>query len=173
MKFWVNVEGKERVVDIEQIDGTYVVEIDGTRRIVDCRNMGHRDFLSLLIENKSHLVETAPIRADEGRYYATIDGRRYEVDVLDERLRAAQAAGGSAKETGPYIVNSPMPGLIVDVKVKVGDTIKAGTPLIIMEAMKMQNELIADVDGVVKAVNIAVQDTVESQTPLVEIERAE
>ena len=173
MKFWVKIEDAEKTVEVEQQDGTYVVTIDGDARIVDCRNVGHKDYLSLLIENKSYLVETAPIRADEGRYYASINGHRYEVDVFDERLRAARAAGATVQQTGPYILASPMPGLIVDVRVKVGEPVKAGTAIVVMEAMKMQNELIAEVDGIVTAINIAPKDAVDSQTPLVEIERAE
>jgi len=173
MKFWVKIEDQEKIVDIVQKDGVYLVDVDGEERVVDCRHLGHRDYLSLLIENKSYLVETAAVRADEGRYYAAVNGHRYEVDVLDERLRAARVAGAMVQETGPYVVSSPMPGLIVDVKVKVGEPVKAGTAIVIMEAMKMQNELISEVDGVVTAINISPKDAVDSQTPLIEIERAE
>jgi biotin carboxyl carrier protein len=173
MKLWVRIESRERQVEIDKEDGTYVLKVDGEPRIVDCHSAGHRDYLSLIIDNKSHLVECAPIRFEEGKYYANVDGRRYEVDVLDERLLATRQAAEATQETGPYIIASPMPGLIVDVRVKVGDTVTAGSAIVIMEAMKMQNELIAEFDGVVRAINIQTNDAVDSQTPLVEIERAE
>jgi biotin carboxyl carrier protein len=173
MKLWVKVESQEKRVNIEEKDGVYLVEIDGRTRTVDCRTAGHRDYLSLIIDNKSYLIESAPLKIDEGKYYANISGRRYNIEVLDERLIATRQAGALVKEDGPYIVKSPMPGLIVDVRVKAGDRVSAGSTLVVIEAMKMQNELVCEVDGVVRAVNIKQRDTVESQAPLIEIERAE
>ena len=71
------------------------------------------------------------------------------------------------------MISSPMPGLIVEVRVKVGDSVTAGSPVAIMEAMKMQNELVSEVNGIVKTVNVQPRDAVESQAPLIEIERSE
>jgi biotin carboxyl carrier protein len=172
MKFWVKVENHETRVDIEEKNGVYVLEIDGVRREVDCRTAGHSDYLSLIIDNKSYLVESAPLKIDEGRYYATVSGHRYDVEVLDERLIATRQAGVVIQDDGPYVIASPMPGLIVDVRVKVGDEVTVGSPVAVMEAMKMQNELVSEVNGVVKAVNVQVKDAVDSQAPLFEIERS-
>lgn len=171
MKLLVRIESQEKAVEIHEEDDHYVVVIDGNKRIVDCRSAGHPDYLSMIIDNKSHLVESAPIKFEDGRYYANIYGRRYELDVLDERLVATRQAAAVVTETGPYVISSPMPGLIVDVRVEVGDEIEAGSPVVIMEAMKMQNELTSEVAGVVKAVHVGPNDAVESQLPLVEIER--
>jgi biotin carboxyl carrier protein len=171
MRLWVRIESQEKLVEVEKHDDAYKVTIDGDERIVDCHSAGHRDYLSLIIDNKSHLVEVAPVRFEEGKYFANICGRRYDMEVLDERLMASRQAGVATKETGPYVIASPMPGLIVDVRVNVGDSVKAGSPVVIMEAMKMQNELISEVDGVVRAINIKANDAVDSQVPLVEIER--
>ncbi len=88
-------------------------------------------------------------------------------------LIATRQAGALAKEDGPYVIASPMPGLIVDIRVKIGDKVKKGTPVAIMEAMKMQNELVSEIEGTVTAINVDPQDAVESQAPLIEIERAE
>lgn len=170
MKFWVRIESEEKRVSVEEKDGLFVVDVDGTTHLIDCRSAGHRDYLSLIINNKSHLVESAPINIDEGRYYVNVSGRRYDVEVLDERLVATRKAVATVGGGGTHVVTSPMPGLILDVKVKVGDEIKAGTPVVVMEAMKMQNELISEVDGVVKEIRIEAQQAVDSQTPLIEIE---
>jgi biotin carboxyl carrier protein len=172
MKLLVRIDSQEKAVEIREVDGRYVLTIDGAERVVDCRNAGHRDYLSLIIDNKSHLVESAPIKFEEGTYFVNVYGRRYELDVLDERLVASRQAAAVVSDTGPHIIAAPMPGLIVDVRVRVGDTIAPGTPIVIMEAMKMQNELTSEVGGVVKAINVAPSDTVESQAPLVEIERS-
>ena len=173
MTFWVRIEGQEKRVDVEEQDGLYAVDVDGTSRVVDCRSAGSEDSLSLIIANKSYLIKTSLVQADEGLYTADVNGRRYGVEVLDERLLAVRRAADVVKQTGPYIVASPMPGLIVDVLVGVGDTVAAGSAVAIMEAMKMQNELVSEVDGVVTTVHVASKDTVDSQAPLIEIERSE
>jgi biotin carboxyl carrier protein len=98
-------------------------------------------------------------------------GRHYDVDVLDELLVAVRDAEGRAVDSGDYSLTSPMPGLILDVKVEVGDRVGVGDPVVIMEAMKMQNELASEVGGVVKEVHVAPRQTVDSQAPLVTIER--
>ena len=171
MKLWVRIGSQEKQVEVEERDGAYEIKVDGDVRMVDCHSAGHRDYLSLIIDNKSHLVECAPLRFEEGKYYANIYGRRYDLEVLDERLRATRQVASTIKETGPYVISSPMPGLIVDVRVNVGDSVEAGSAVVIMEAMKMQNELITEVDGVVLAINVKTDDAVDSQIPLVEIER--
>jgi biotin carboxyl carrier protein len=171
MKFVVRVEGREKTVFITESDGHYDIEIDGKPVTVDCRAFGGGEFLSMLIDNESYIVETAPTNADRGRYYARVMGRHYDLEVLDELLVAVKEGEAAAEATGGHTVLSPMPGLIVDVKVAVGETVEPGQPVAIMEAMKMQNELSADVAGVVKEVLVAVGDTVDSQSPLVVIEK--
>jgi biotin carboxyl carrier protein len=173
MKLWVRIASQEKQVEVEKRDGIYEIAIDGVPRAVDCQSAGHTDYLSLIVDNKSYLVECRPARFEEGKYYATISGRRYDLEVLDERLMSTRQAASTIEETGTYVIASPMPGLIVDVRVAIGDAVKAGSAVVIMEAMKMQNELITEVDGVVRSINIKANDAVDSQTPLVEIERAE
>jgi biotin carboxyl carrier protein len=173
MMFWVKVESEEKRVRIEETGGLYSVEIDGRKRLVDCRTAGHRDQLSLIIDNRSYLIESAPVKVDEGTYYAKIAGRRYNLEIFDERLIAARQARARTREDGPCIIRSPMPGLIVEVRVGPGDRVTAGSTVVVMEAMKMQNELLCEVDGVVRAVNVKAHDTVESQAILLEIERTE
>lgn len=171
MKFVVRIAGEEKAVVVNQTNGYYDIEIDGSPYKVDCQYFGDKDFLSLLINNKSYLIESAPLKAEEGRYYARVMGRHYDVDVLDELLVAVRDAESTMLESTGYTVSSPMPGLILDVKVAAGDRVEAGTPVVIMEAMKMQNELASEAGGIVKEIHVAPGDTVDSQAPLVSIER--
>ena len=173
MKFIVRVESTEKMVNIQKENGFYSVDIDGKKSTVDCQHFGNKNYLSLLIDNRSYLIESAPVKIDDGRYYARVMGRYYEVDVLDELLVATREAERIVQDDGEYTVTSPMPGLIVDVKVKPGDTIEAGSIVVIMEAMKMQNELVTEISGVVSEVLVAPQVTVDSHSPLVRIERQE
>jgi len=172
VKFVVRIDGQERAVDIRRCDGHFEIDLDGRALTVDCQTLGASGYLSLLIDNRSYLVETAAVDADDGRYYARVMGRRYEVDVLDELLVAVRDARGEADGGGERTVCAPMPGLVVDVRVAPGDTIAPGDTVVVMEAMKMQNELTSDTHGVVRDVFVSPGDTVDSQDRLVQIEDA-
>ena len=99
------------------------------------------------------------------KYNVTINGKKYEVEV--ERTDApdsaapavkpvgAGAAAAPAASAGSEIVRAPMPGLIVDIKVSSGQQVQKGQVLLILEAMKMQNEIVADRDGVVESVSVS------------------
>ena len=171
MKFVVRVDGREKVAHVEKRNGVFDIQLDGKGYTVDCQYFGDTGYLSLLIDNKSYLIESAPVRPERGEYYAWVMGRHYDLEVLDELLVAVRDAERVRGHTGPYVLAAPMPGLIVDIKVRPGDTVEAGATLVIMEAMKMQNELAAEVGGVVKEIRVHERQTVESQAPLVVIEK--
>lgn len=171
MKFVIRVDGEEKSVSIEKTDGVFKVEIDGNAVEVDCVFFGDTGYMSMLIDNESYLIESGPRDASTGRYFARVMGRHYEVDVLDELLLAVRDAEEAAEHTGAHTVEAPMPGVIVEVKVAPGDHVDAGVPVVIMEAMKMQNELITEVAGVVSEVLVSPKDTVDSRVPLVRVER--
>ena len=122
------------------------------------------------IGNEVHRVvaRRGPTR---GRYTLWLDGFRYEVEALDERARAIrELAGATAGPTGPAPLVAPMPGMIVRVAVEVGDTVQAGQGLVVMEAMKMENELRATAAGTVKAVLAQPGTAVEKGAVLLELE---
>jgi len=106
-----------------------------------------------------------------GAYDLWIDGHRYRVEALDERARAIRdLAGTSQAPTGPAPLIAPMHGLIVRIKVAVGDLVQAGQGLVIMEAMKMENELRASAAGTVRSINAVEGTAVEKGAELVELE---
>ena len=104
-----------------------------------------------------------------GRYTLWIDGWRFEVEALDERTRTIrELSAKSAGPAGPTPLKAPMPGLIVRVLVKPGDAVEAGQGLIVMEAMKMENELRAPAAGIVKVVAVQQGAAVEKGALLVD-----
>jgi Acetyl/propionyl-CoA carboxylase, alpha subunit len=122
------------------------------------------------IGNEVHRV-VARRGATRGRYTLWLDGFRYEVEALDERARAIrELAGASAGPSGPAPLIAPMPGMIVRVAVQVGDAVQAGQGLVVMEAMKMENELRATAAGTVKAVLAQPGTAVEKGALLLELE---
>ncbi|MBX3172903.1 MAG: hypothetical protein KF709_00675 [Gemmatimonadaceae bacterium] len=106
----------------------------------------------------------------KGRYVIWMDGWRVEAEALDERQRAIRdLRAANAAAAGPAPVIAPMPGLIVRVHVEVGAQVEAGQPVVVMEAMKMENELRAPAAGTVKAILVKPGQAVEKGTTLVEM----
>ena len=106
-----------------------------------------------------------------GRYTLWVDGYRFEAEALDERTRAIRdLSAATAGPVGPAPVRAPMPGLIVRVNVKVGDTVQAGQGIVVMEAMKMENELRATAAGIVRSVDVTPGTAVEKGALLVALE---
>jgi biotin carboxyl carrier protein len=101
--------------------------------------------------------------------HVTVDGVRHEVAIEDERERAAHLAAAAAPK-GPITMRAVMPGILRAVLVKPGDTVKAGQPLVILEAMKMENELRAEHPGIVREVKVAAGSPVEGGAALIVIE---
>lgn len=69
-----------------------------------------------------------------------------------------------------YTINAPLPGKIVNIKVKIGDKVKANEILIILEAMKMENEIVAEIDGIVKEIKVKAGDIVNTDDEMIIIE---
>ena len=109
-------------------------------------------------------------RQGRGRYTLWVDGYRFEVEALDERTRAIRdLSAANAAPTGPAPIIAPMPGMIVRVNVSVGDRVEAGQGIVVMEAMKMENELRATAAGTVNSVNVTSGTAVEKGALLVEL----
>lgn len=166
MKYVVDVGGRSLVVEL---DGE-VARVDGTEvrvRLVDLPGTPAA-LLSIGDAVRRIGVRRGPTR---GRYALSIEGRRIEVEALDERTHAIrQLSAVTAPPAGPAPLVAPMPGLIVRVTVAAGDAVQAGQGLVVMEAMKMENELRAAAAGVVRAVRVTPGTAVERGATLIELE---
>ena len=110
-------------------------------------------------------------RQGRGKYTLWVDGYRFDAEALDERTRAIRdLSAASAGPIGPTPILAPMPGLIVRVNVKAGDKVQAGQGVVVMEAMKMENELRATAAGTVRSVEISPGTAVEKGALLVALE---
>ncbi len=165
MKFIVEVAGARHEVDLT--DG--VATLDGVSSSAQLREVQGSPVSVVAVDGVQHQL-VARREGPKGRYVLWIDGWRFEVDALDERARAIRDLGAAVAGTqGPAPVVAPMPGLIVRLHVNVGDSVTAGQPIVVMEAMKMENELRAPAAGVVKAVFAQPGKAVEKGTVLVEL----
>ena len=89
------------------------------------------------------------------KYNITVNGTAYAVEVEEVGGTTVTAAPAAAPSAGAAAIESPMPGTILDIKVKAGDAVKAGDVLLILEAMKMENEIIAPSTGTVDTVQVS------------------
>ncbi len=149
---------------VELADGRYQVSIDGRARVVDSRAAG-ASTLSLLIEHASAEVSVLS-RGDE--YAVEAGGRLHRLRLLDERALRRQAGAGSAA-SGPE-VRAAMPGKVVAVLVAVGATVERGQGLLVIEAMKMENEIGAPRSGRVAEIRVQPGQAVEAGETLALIE---
>jgi pyruvate carboxylase subunit B len=124
----------------------------------------------LTVGDEVHRIVVRPA-GTRGRYTIWVDGFRHEVEALDERMRAIrELAGATAGPVGPAPLVAPMPGMIVRVNVQAGDRVLPGQGLVVMEAMKMENELRAQTSATVKAVLAQPGTAVEKGALLIELE---
>ena len=96
------------------------------------------------------------------RYNITVNGVTYDVAVEPASANAPAAAPATGGTAGSVKINAPMPGNIIDIKVAIGQQVKSGQVLLILEAMKMENEIVAPSDGVVASIDVKKGDTIES-----------
>ena len=167
MQLVCRVGGRSERLDIERRHGLYIVEIGGVRHEVDMRALGPW-VLSLLVAGESH--EAAVFRTGDGIYSVDWRGRSFEVALVDPLTHLAETSRGEAGKVGKRVLKAYMPGRVIEVRVATGDKVEVGQPLVVLEAMKMQNEIQAERAGVVGRVFVAAGEAVEGGDPLLEID---
>ena len=163
LKYTAKIEERTYSLEITP-DG---VKLDGEEVVASMRPVGPAGY-SLIVDGRSVRAVVEP-NAD-GTLRVTIDGNAHEVEVRDEHAMLMERFGGrSAGAGGIRHVRAPMPGMVRAVNVAEGDTVEEGHGLLVLEAMKMENELRAEVSGVVRAVHVGPGSAVEKNQMLVDI----
>lgn len=169
MRYFATVRGRTDpiTVDIEPLGGgRFALTADGKRHEVDALTLGH-GAVSLLVDGESFAVELEEVGDEVG---VLVRNQVTFIDVADERkLRLRAARAGFAAE-GKQLVLAPMPGKVVKVLVKLGDEVTEGQGLVVIEAMKMENELKSPKAGKVTELPAVEGTAVEQNTRLVAIE---
>lgn len=166
MKYLASIGDDEREFRFER-RGDRLFAISGDREHeLEIAPVGDGEALSLVVDGDSFDVV-----ADVQQQQVTVQvrGERYEVHVEDERERAAAEVAGN-KVGGKRELRAAMPGVVVEVRVAVGDTVEEGQTLVVLEAMKMQNPLAAEAAGTVTKVAVEVGAAVAAGALLVETE---
>lgn len=169
MRYAVTINGRELEITVDG-PAVRVGELEADAHLVDIVGIPLR---MVTIAGRVHRV-LARRRPAAGQYTIDLDGYRFEVEALDERTRAIRRLAESAvRPATPASVLAPMPGLVVRVLVQPGERVQAGQGVVVIEAMKMENELRASTAGIVRGVPVMPGSAVEKGAVLVELESAQ
>jgi biotin carboxyl carrier protein len=149
-RFVAVVGGRSETVSISGADGRYRVTLGDRTIEVDARRIGG-GLYSLLIDGVSHVADVSPA---EGGRLVQLDDARYLVEVEEHTRHALRTRGGAGAATSGQTVRAPMPGRVTHVAVAPGDVVKRGDTLVVIEAMKMENEFKASGPGTVTEVRV-------------------
>ena len=177
MKFVAMMDGRQQTVEVQkdfENPDIYHMTLDGHAYDVDARRMPSQ-IVSMLLDNKSYDVDLERIakRSDtlDGRVHVRVRGRVLRFEMLDERrLKMKEAQGFRMEVGGVASIDSPMPGKVIKILANEGDVVKAGQGVIVVEAMKMENEIKSPKDGVVKEIKVKEGDAVEAGARMALIE---
>lgn len=169
MKYFAEVNGREHEVEVVERLGALEVSVGGEKLDLDYCEVDALGQLSVLNGTLSY---GASIEGGPNEFAVTIAGHLFQVEIEDERERAAHAAEREARKAGG-LLKSVMPGVVVEVRVAAGDVVEEGQPLLILEAMKMQNEMGAPTAGTVTKIHVAAGEAVAGGQSLVTIAAAE
>ena len=167
MKYLVTIAGQ--TLDVE-VDGERVL-LNGVLHTAELRAVPGTPVRNLLLDGSSWIL---PIEATgKGQWMIQRRGERFDIGVVDERTHHIQSLVGASKaDTGPVALKAPMPGLVMKVMVEAGEVVAAGQGLVVLEAMKMENELKAAGPAVVDTVLVKPGQAVEKGAALVTFKKA-
>ena len=150
MTYEIAIDGKNHRLELNKVEGHWECTLDGEKVNVDAV-IARPNVLSLILDGQAYEVKRERTATD---LHLWVKSARFAVDVRDPRsLRSRRAAAGSIE--GPQKLHAPMPGKIVRILAPAGTAVTAGQGVLVIEAMKMQNELKSPKDGVVKQVIVA------------------
>lgn len=166
MKYFVTHGDRTLEVTVVERSGELVVEVDGEPMELSYDEV---DRLGQVVVKSGEHSFGMSIEGGANQAWVTLAGHEYALELEDERERAAQLAARAAGAGGGP-VKAVMPGVVVELLVAVGDTVQEGQPLLVLEAMKMQNEIPAPGDGVVKTLHADAGQAVSAGEVLVTLE---
>ncbi len=168
MKYITTIDNREYTVEILE-DGR--ITVNGKPYRVDFESINGQPLYSLLVDGQSYESMVYPT---EQEWEVLLRGHLYRARVEDEReKRLRAAAGGSSAQNAHFHLKAPMPGLVVAVPVSEGQQVSAGDVLVILESMKMQNELKSPQDGVVRRVRVEAGQSVERNQVMLSVHAPE
>ena len=165
MEFEFLVDGVTRTIGLENRGRTFVFRDGETVFEAEIRKVSANELLFRFGGRTARIYLTR----DDGRTLVSVAGSEFIV-VEAPPGRTTLLKGDERTQEGSLRITAPMPGKVINLSVREGDEVKRNQTLLIVEAMKMENEIPSPVDGVITKIHAAVGDLVDSEEPLIEIE---
>ena len=166
-RYLVKVGGREFDIALEYRSEKYFILVNGKKIEAESFQFGESRSL-LLINGQSHEVDVRSNGYDTGRV-VFLKGIEIPAEIEDYNLANLRKTAGISLETKvDKLLKAAMPGLVVDVKIKAGDKITKGQALLVIEAMKMENVIKAQMETTIKAVHVSEGQSVEKDDKLLE-----
>lgn len=163
MAYIVSVDEREFKVSVERAGRNFIMQIDGRRCDVEIVSEDENQ-MTLIVDDRPFVIVM------DAKDQIQVSGETYRVSVIDENVRKLVRKDPSTYEKRELVLKAVMPGLVIDINVREGDPVKAGEALLVVEAMKMQNEVKTTQDGVVKKLFVQKGKAVNSGDTLIVIE---
>ena len=168
MIYYARLKDTEKRIEISKKGTVYEGTIDGEPFAVDVRLVDGPAVMSLIVDRKCY---EAIITGSGRTKLVSTGGEEFEIELRDELEHRALASAPHHDDLEVEEVKAPMPGVVVSIEVEDGQEIAAGSPVVIVEAMKMQNEISTVAGGKVRQVMVKEGDVVDSKQALVVIDR--
>lgn len=166
MKYLTILNGKEKELEIIQQDEFfYQVTLDGHNHQLDARFCSP-DLVSILINHRSHDISYS---IDRDHVHLSFRNRHFDIEVLNERRLRMRGLGTNLQSSGPEYIKTSIPGKVSKVLVEEGQHVTSGTDIIIIEAMKMENQIRCRNSGTIGNIHVKTGDIVKANVVLVEI----
>lgn len=165
----IRIGNRDANVKLIKIEGTKAtIEVDDKTYNVDVV-MVEEGVYSILHEGNSYNIELIP---DSGpkNYFVNTYSSSHEIEIIDAQSRYQKSRNSGNVNSTERIITAPMPGKVVRIPVKTGQKVAMGETLIVISAMKMENDYQSPIDGVVKNILVNQGDSVTDNQPLIEIE---
>ncbi|MCB9512889.1 MAG: acetyl-CoA carboxylase biotin carboxyl carrier protein subunit [Candidatus Krumholzibacteriia bacterium] len=147
------------------------ITVDGVERLVEQTVVERDQVLSLIVGDHSYLVDLVETDWETGRFVVGAIGEQVELTVRDELEAAVDALAPTAAAHGLFELRAPMPGIVLRALAAPGERVTRGQGLLVLEAMKMQNELASELDGVVQEILVKDGQLVETNALLARVIR--
>ena len=161
------INGKS--IQAEYSDGSVILDKD--QQLLNILSLNNGKNLHLLYKNHSYYFEVLGFNKETKAYTLGFDGKSFEVGIKDRFDQLLHSMGlDSLKSSKVNELKAPMPGLVLSIKTAVGQSVVKGDPILILEAMKMENVIKSPTDGIIKSINIAEKQAVDKNQILITFE---
>ncbi len=164
MAYIVKIDEKEFKLEVVREGNRFNLLVNGRKMQAVIASPYSNNHIALIIDNKLYDI----VFSAENQI--SVNQEEYTAEIYDEQVHRLIKTSPEAGRRHEVVITVPMPGLVVDVEVKEGESVKAGQGLAVVEAMKMQNEIKSPLDGIVKKIFIKKGQTVNSREKLIIVE---